>query len=70
MKRLLLWLLEKLYLVELKEWKQKELEKDRTVMEFYSKYFSSNDYSENKKCSGGCGRSIKGCRCTDRAFGY
>ena len=70
MKEILLWLLEKFYLAELKEWKQKELESDRVVMEFYKKYFSNNDYNQNKQCPKGCGRSIQGCRCTDRAFGY
>ena len=70
MKKILLCLLEKFYLAELKEWKQKELESDRVVMEFYKKYFSNNDYNQNKQCPSGCGRSIQGCRCIDRAFGY
>ena len=70
MKELLLWLLERFYLADLKEWKQKELESDRIVIEYYKKYFSNDDYDSNKKCPKGCGRSIKNCRCMDIAFGY
>ena len=70
MKKILLWLLEKNYLAELKEWKRKELESEGASLEFYKKYFSNNDYNQNKQCPKGCGRSIQGCRCIDRAFGY
>ena len=70
MKKILLWLLEKFYLAELKEWKQKELESDRLIIAYYKEYFSNEDYNQNKQCPNGCGRSIKQCRCTDRAFGY
>lgn len=70
MKKILLWVLENFYLAELKEWKQKELESDRVVIDFYKKYFSNKDYNQNKQCNKGCGRSIQECRCIDRAFGY
>jgi len=70
MKKILLWLLEKSYSAELKEWKQEKLESDKVVDEFYRKYFSRTDYDKNKKCSGNCGRSVNNCRCMDRAFGY
>lgn len=40
MKKILFYLLEKYYLEELNEWKRKELESDRVVLEFYYKYFS------------------------------
>ena len=40
MKQFLFYLLEKYYAQEFKEWKQKELESDRVVLEFYYKYFS------------------------------
>jgi hypothetical protein len=70
MEKILLWLLENFYLAELKEWKQKKLESDRVEIGFYKKYFSNNDYNQNKQCLKGCGRSIQGCRCIDKAFGY